>query len=63
VVWLLLPQKGLQGGNQRPAALVAHDPAALRRGTVHLALDGEEHIDMLHRLDGDPRLLQPVEAA
>jgi hypothetical protein len=37
-----LAQPNLQHIDQRPASLIAHGDAALRRGTVDLALDGEE---------------------
>jgi hypothetical protein len=39
--------------------LVAHREALLGREPVDLALDGEQGIDALDRLDGDRRFLQP----
>ena len=57
----LLAQPGLQRDDERPAALVAHGGALLRRQAVDLALDGEQRVDALDRLDGDRRLVEPRE--
>ena len=53
----LLAQPTLQCDDQRPAALVAHALALMRRRTVDLALDREQRIDALDRLDRDRRLV------
>jgi hypothetical protein len=44
---------------ERPDALVAHRKALRRREATDLALDGEQGIDALQRLDGDRRLVEP----
>jgi hypothetical protein len=51
----------LQFEDQRPAALIAHAHALLRRHPVDLALDGEQGIDALDRFDRDRCLLEPGE--
>src|SRR5207244_3431607 len=53
----LLAQPDLQRGDQRPAALVAHALALVRRRAVDLALDREQRVDALDRLDRDRRLV------
>ena len=55
----LLAQPGLQRDDERSAALVAHARTLLRRQAVDLALDGEQGIDALDRLDRDRRLVDP----
>src|SRR5229473_1322973 len=57
----LLAQPTLQCDDQRPAALVAHALALVRRRAIDLALDREQRIDALDRLDRDRRLVDPVE--
>ena len=51
--------QALQRDDERPAALVAHAQALVRRQAVDLALDGEQRIDALDRLDRDRRLVEP----
>src|SRR5438128_3556466 len=55
----LLAQPSLQCIDQWPAALVAHALALVRRRAVDLALDREQRIDALDRLDRDRRLVAP----
>ena len=55
----LLAQPSLQLDDQRPATLLAHAQALLRRKAVDLALDGEQDIDALDRLGRDRRLAEP----
>jgi hypothetical protein len=49
------PHPGFELVEQRQDALLAHGEASLRRLTVDLALDGEEDVDPLHRLERDRR--------
>jgi hypothetical protein len=53
----LLAQPSLQFDNKRPAALIAHAQALLWHHAIDLALDSEQHIDALDRLDCDWRLV------
>src|SRR6202040_2655676 len=57
----LLAQPSLQCDHERPAALVAHAQALLRRQAVDLALHGEQGVYPLDRRDGDRRLGEPGE--
>ena len=53
----LFAQPSLQRDNEWATALIAHAGALLWRVAVDLALDGEQHIDALDRLDRDRRWL------
>ena len=55
----LLAQPDLQCGDQRPAALVAHAFAFVRRRAVDLAFDRKQRVDALDRLDRNRRLVDP----
>ena len=52
-------QPSLQFDDQWSATLLAHAQALLWHEAVDLALDGEQDIDALDRLDGDRRLAEP----
>src|SRR5438045_7350680 len=54
-------QPGLQRDDEWATALIAHAGALLWRVAVDLALDGEQHIDALDRLDRDRRLVDARE--
>jgi len=51
----LCPHPAPQLVDQRQNALLARGEASLRRLTVDLALEGEDGIDPLHRLERDRR--------
>ncbi len=55
----VLAEPGLQLDDEWSAALVADADALLRRHAVDLALDGEQRIDAVDRLDRDRRLIEP----
>jgi hypothetical protein len=55
----LLTQPTLQFGDERSAALMTRSHALLRRRAVDLALDGEQDIDALDRLDCGRHLVDP----
>src|SRR5262245_61385992 len=55
----LLAQPAFQRNDEWSAALIAHARTLLRRHAVNLALDGEQDIDALDRLDRDRRLVDP----
>jgi hypothetical protein len=55
----VLAQPGFECADQRPAAHGAHAPALLRQCRVDLALDGEQRIDTLDRLDRDRHFVDP----
>jgi hypothetical protein len=57
----LLAQPSLQCDHQRAAALIARVQPLPRRQAVERALDREQGIDALDRLDGDRRLVDPGE--
>src|ERR1700680_4739536 len=55
----LLTQPGLQRDDERPALLIANALSLGRRLAFDVALDGEQSIHALDRLDGDRRLVDP----